>query len=176
MLTKGEEMPQKLLIVGPSEGKKIDIGGLGVDFKVWGDATNGQLSIVEHPMEAGRLVPPHVHHAEDELSYVLEGRFGVRVGDEVAEVGPGTYVFKPREVPHTFWNPGPGRARLIEIIWPAGFERFFEALGEVVKTAKSVEDLEAQRSELGRKYSLEIFPDWIDELKGRYGLRLLGEP
>ena len=169
-------MPQRLLIVGSGEGKKIDIGGLGVDFKIWGETTGGQLSIVEHPMEAGRLVPPHVHHGEDELSYVLEGRFGVRVGDEVSEVGPGSYVFKPREVPHTFWNPGPAPARLIEIIWPAGFERFFEALGEIVGTAASVEDLEARRAELAHKHAVDILPDWIDQLKSSYGLRLLGEP
>lgn len=167
---------QKLLIVGPGEGKKIDLGGLGVDFKIWGESTGGRLTIVEHPMEPRRLVPPHIHHAEDELSYVLEGRFGVRVGDEEAIAGPGTYIFKPREIPHTFWNPGPEPARLIEIIWPAGFDRFFDRLGEIFGTATAPEELEAQRTELGRLHRLDFIPDWIDELKAKYGLRLLGEP
>lgn len=164
-----------LLIVRPGEGRLIDIGGLGVHFKVAGRATGGGISIVEHPMEPGRLVPPHVHHDEDELSYVLEGTFGVRIGDEVAEAGPGSYVLKPRNVPHTFWNAGPGPARLIEIIQPAGFENFFEKLGEVAQTATSPEEFDAARTALGTQYNLAFVPEWIEELKARYGLRLLGE-
>ena len=56
----------------------------------------------------------------------LEGHVGVQVGDEVSEAGPGELVFKPRAVPHEFWNAGDEPARLLELISPAGFERFFE--------------------------------------------------
>ncbi len=168
------ELGQRLLIVKPGEGTSVDLGGLGVDFKVWGESTRGGLSIVEHPMEPGRLVPPHVHHGEDELSYVLEGTFGVRVGDEVATAGPGSYIYKPRGVPHTFWNAGPEHARLIEIIWPAGFERFFEQLGELARDAGP--DFETKRTELGSSYRLEFVPEWVADLKSRYNLKLLGEP
>jgi len=167
---------QGLLIVRPGDGRLIDIGGLGVHFKVSGDATAGGISIVEHPMESGRLVPPHVHHDEDELSYVIEGTFGVRVGDEVGEVGAGCYVWKPRNVPHTFWNAGPERARLIEIIQPAGFERFFAQLGEVAASATGPDEFDRERTRLGGEYNLGFLPEWIDELKARYGLKLLGEP
>ncbi|MHB8731547.1 MAG: cupin domain-containing protein [bacterium] len=170
------EAGRRLLIVGPDEGKKVDIGGLGVDFKIWGASTSGGLSIVEHPMEPGRLVPPHVHRNENELSYVLEGTFGVRIGNEIVTAGPRSYVFKPRDIPHTFWNPGPKPARLIELIWPAGFERFFESLDEIVRTAGGPEDFAARRDELGRQYGLEFLPEWIPELKAKYNLKLLGEP
>jgi mannose-6-phosphate isomerase-like protein (cupin superfamily) len=168
--------PNGLLVINPGEGEKIDLGGLGVDFKVWGEATRGDLSIVEHPMEPGRLVPPHVHENEDELSYVLEGTFGVKVGDRVATAEPGAYVYKPRGVPHTFWNAGSELGRLLEIIWPAGFERFFEALGELARTAVSPHEFEAKRAELGTHYGLAFVPEWADELKAEYGLKLLGEP
>ena len=167
---------QKLVLVRPGEGKMADIGGLGVHFKVWGESTGGGLTIVEHPMEAGRLVPPHVHHHEDELSYVLEGTFGVRVGDEVATAGPGSYIYKPRGVPHTFWNAGPEPARLIEIIWPARFERFFESLGEAARSAGSPEAFFARRAELAERYHLSFVDGWAEELTSRYGLKLLGEP
>ncbi|MDP9236292.1 MAG: cupin domain-containing protein [Chloroflexota bacterium] len=167
-------------IIKPGEGKKVDIGGLGVDFKVWGKATKDVISIVEHPMEPGRLTPPHMHHAEDELSYVLQGTFGVRIGDVIAEAGPGCYVFKPRDVPHAFWNPGPAPARLIEIITPAGFELFFEALGALSAKASTgaitPEEFEAKRGELAAQYHVDFVPDWADELKARFNLKLLGEP
>jgi mannose-6-phosphate isomerase-like protein (cupin superfamily) len=166
-----------LVLIGPGEGEKVDLGGLGVDFKVGGSATSGALAIVEHPMEAGRLVPAHVHRDEDELSYVLEGTFGVRIGDEIATAGPGTYVYKPKGVPHTFWNPGPEPARLIELIWPARFEEFFRTLGELARNAAAdPQGFEAKRAELGQQYRLDFVPEWADELKRRYNLKLLGEP
>jgi quercetin dioxygenase-like cupin family protein len=163
-------------VVGPGEGQSTEIGGLGVDFKVWGETTGRTLSIIEHPMQPGRLVPPHTHHDEDELSYVLEGSFGVRIGDDVRIVGPGTYVYKPKGVPHTFWNAGDRLARLIEIIWPAGFEYFFKSLGEAARTALSPEEFAREREALAARYRVSFVPEWIDELKARYGLKLLGEP
>jgi mannose-6-phosphate isomerase-like protein (cupin superfamily) len=167
---------QGLVIVKPGDGALAEIGGMGVHFKVWGDTTAGELSIVEHPMEPRRLVPPHVHHDEDELSYVLEGTFGVRVGDDVATAGPGTYIYKPKGVPHTFWNVGPEPAKLLEIIWPAGFERFFESLGDAARSAGSPERFFAQRAELAGQYHVDFIEGWAEELKDRYQLKLLGEP
>jgi mannose-6-phosphate isomerase-like protein (cupin superfamily) len=165
-----------VLIVGPGDGAKIDLGGLGVHFKVWGESTGGLLSIVEHAMEPGRLVTPHVHRDEDELSYVLEGTFGVRIGDRIASAGAGSYVFKPRGVPHTFWNAVPEPARLIELIVPVGFERFFETLGEVAASATDPEQFAARKAELGQRYHLDFMPEWVPELTARFNLELLGEP
>src|SRR5437762_9813286 len=76
------------IIYGPDAGAAVALGGIGVCFKVPGAATGGAFSIVEHPVRPGTLVPPHVHADEDELSNVLEGTFGVRVGDAVLEAGP----------------------------------------------------------------------------------------
>jgi mannose-6-phosphate isomerase-like protein (cupin superfamily) len=161
------------IVVSPEQGNLVDLGGLGVVFKVAGERVRGTVSLVEHPMEPGRLVPPHVHGAEDEVSYVLEGRFGVRIGDVEAVAGPGSYIIKPREVPHTFWNPGPEPARLIEVIVPASFEHFFRQLGALA--AEMPEDFEQRRAELGTSYNLAFVPEWVPELKQKYGLKLLGE-
>lgn len=78
-----------------------------------GEFIGAVLAIVEHPIEPGRLVPSHVHRNEDEYLYVLEGQIGVCIGDQIFEAGPGSYVIKPRNIPHTFWNVGPESARLI---------------------------------------------------------------
>ena len=156
------------------EGKSVWLGGLGVDFKIYGEQTGGALAIVEHPIEPGRLVPPHLHHDEDEYSYILEGRIGARIGDEIIEAGPGAYVCKPRNVPHTFWNPGPDPARLIEIIAPAGFERFFAELAELFGSV-APEEYPTRRAALGRKYHQDFIDGWADDLKERFGLKLLGE-
>jgi quercetin dioxygenase-like cupin family protein len=88
----------------------------------------GDFSIVERPIDPGRMVHPHVHPHEDEFSYILEGEIGARVGDEVLQATIGSYVFKPRGLPHTFWNATTKPARLLELISPAGFEKYLGKL------------------------------------------------
>ena len=97
-------------VVEAEQGDLVHLGGIGVHYKIPGEATGGAFSIVEHPVEPGVLVPPHVHTREDEFSFVIEGEIGVRIGDRVFTAGPGAYVVKPRGVPHTFWNCGPAPA------------------------------------------------------------------
>src|SRR5437763_357695 len=119
----------KAEVVGPTDGKAGFLGSIGVRFMIDGDETGRGFSLVEHPMSPRALAAPlHRHHREDEYSYVLEGRMGALLGDEVLEAGPGDLVFKPRDQWHTFWNAGDEPCRILEIIAPAGFERFFAEL------------------------------------------------
>ncbi len=85
------------------------------------------------PARAGALgAPLHTHRREDEYSYVLEGRLGVQLGEETLEAGPGELVFKPRGIPHAFWNAGDDPLRLLELISPAGFENSFREVAPVL--------------------------------------------
>ena len=99
---------------------------------------------------------------------------GARIGDHVIEAGPGDYVWKPRGVPHTFWNVGPEPARIVEFLVPARFEQFFAELGDLAATCPPEEFVE-RRTELGRQYNQDWVDGWADDLKQTYGLRLLGE-
>ena len=84
------------------------------------------VGLVEHTLAPRALgAPVHTHEHEDEISYVVCGRVGVQVGDEVVIAGPGDTVFKPRGVPHAFWNAGDQPARILETITPGGFEDYF---------------------------------------------------
>ena len=49
------------IVVKPGEGRSVWLGGMGVVFKVSGADTGGAFAVVEHPIEPGRLVLPHVH-------------------------------------------------------------------------------------------------------------------
>jgi quercetin dioxygenase-like cupin family protein len=154
------------VVVKPGEGRSVSLGGMGVVFKLSGADTGGAFAIVEHPIEPGRLVPPHVHQYEDEYSYVLEGTIGARVGEHEVAAGPGTYLFKPRGLMHTFWNAGPAPARILEIIAPAGFEAYFAELAEAGDPGT--------RQELAVKYGLTYSSEWVEGLMSQYNLRLLG--
>jgi mannose-6-phosphate isomerase-like protein (cupin superfamily) len=81
-----------------------------VRYLLEGEATGGAFAVVEHPIAPRVLAAPvHTHEREDEYSYVLEGRVGFQVGDEMRESGPGELVAKPRGTPHAFWNPATSR-------------------------------------------------------------------
>src|SRR5450759_158798 len=112
----------KRFLVEPADGKVVREGPVGVITKIPSTATNGVISIVEHPVAPRILVPPHVHQDNDEWSYILEGRIGVRIGDDEFIAEAGSYVLKPRRIQHTFWNPDDRPARILEIIPPSGLE------------------------------------------------------
>lgn len=46
--------------------------------------------------------PYHLHHAEDEAFYVLDGELTVVCDGQKTVAGPGSYVFLPRGIPHGF--------------------------------------------------------------------------
>ena len=159
-------------ILSPNDDQLVWLGGLGIQFKLDGTNTQGAFSVVEHPLEPGAFAPPHTHSREDEFSYVLEGTVGVKLGDQEFLVTRGSYIVKPRGIPHAFWNSGPEPARLLEIIAPAGFERYFMQLAALVNKNVSRDDeaIEKLASEYGLTYHMEQMP----ELIAKHGLRAPG--
>jgi mannose-6-phosphate isomerase-like protein (cupin superfamily) len=154
--------------VGPSDGKLIDIGSIGVRFMAWTEETGGGFSLVEHPMPPrGLAAPLHKHSREDEYSYVLEGRMGALLGDDVVHAEVGDFVFKPREQWHTFWNAGDEPCRILEIISPGGFERFFDEFA----AAMAAPDFDpTQLGGLAARYGLEVKPETVPALCEEHGL------
>src|SRR5581483_4798772 len=149
-------------LVGPADGRDGFLGSIGVRFLVDGAEAGERFSLVEHPMSPRALAAPlHLHTREDEYSFVLEGRMGALLGDEVVEAGPGDLVHKPRNQWHTFWNAGDEPCRILEIISPAGFERFFRELVAMGGVAQA--DPEAL-GRLNERYGLEMQPESVPGL------------
>jgi quercetin dioxygenase-like cupin family protein len=159
-------------VVDPGAGKRIQIGGFGTIYKILGsDAGGGAAAVIEHTLAPGALAAPmHRHTHEDEISLVMEGEVTVQQGEEVITAGPGSYVFKPRGVFHTFWNAGTETARLVEIIAPGGFARYFEELHGIIP-ADGPPDMGALIA-LAARYGLEFDLGSVPVLMERYGLRL----
>ena len=161
-------------VLGPNEGKAGFLGSIGVRFMIDGAEADERFSLVEHPLSARALAAPlHRHNREDEYSYVLEGRVGALLGDEVVVGSPGDLIFKPRNHWHTFCNAGDPPARLLEIISPAGFEGFFD---ELVDLGGVTEAQPETLAELCARYELEMDPDSVPGLVQRFDLRFPGEP
>jgi mannose-6-phosphate isomerase-like protein (cupin superfamily) len=161
-------------VLGPEDGHAGFLGSIGVRFMIDGETTGEKLSLVEHPMGPRALAAPlHRHNREDEYSYVIEGRMGALLGDDVLEAGPGDLVFKPRGEWHTFWNAGDEPCRILEIISPAGFERFF---AELVDLGGVTQADPADLGALCERYELEMDPASVPSLIERFGVRMPGEP
>src|SRR5262245_17443723 len=79
------------------------LGGADSDFVIveWRDAGESEWDWI---------APLHVHHADDEAWYVLEGMLRFRIGDSEFEAGPGSAVLAPKGTPHSYGNARRGQA------------------------------------------------------------------
>jgi len=98
--------------------------------KAGGDMTGGALAVVEFLAPPGFATPRHVHHAEDEAFYVLEGSLAGFCGDKKWEAVVGSFVWLPKDVPHGYANTADGATRSLTITLPSGFEEFVREIGE----------------------------------------------
>lgn len=148
------------LYVGPGDGQLV---GQSTVIKVTAELTNGALSVVETSLAPKSLIEQHVH-ANDVWIYVLQGEVGVLVGDEIATGGQGSWLLKPRDIPHAMWNAASVPARVMEVLTPAGTEGYFiEGAG-----MESREAFDEMAARYGIHFQREAA--WNDELRTRFGL------
>jgi quercetin dioxygenase-like cupin family protein len=152
-------------VVRPGEGRSIEIGGLGVRYL----AASAAVAIVEHPLAPRSLgAPVHTHAHEDEYSYVTEGRVSVEIDGRVIVAEPGDLVIKPRGIPHAFWNATDEPARLIDVIAPGGFERYFDEI-QPLFPADAPPDLETF-AQVARRYGLTFDIASVERIMSDHGL------
>jgi quercetin dioxygenase-like cupin family protein len=157
-------------ITHPTDGRYVSFAGFGVRYIVSADQTGGAFALVEHDLASGALgAPMHTHEREDEISHVTAGRLGVQIGDEVLEAGPGDTVFKPRGIPHAFWNPGEEPVRFLELITPAGFEAYFAELAPILG-AGGPPDFAALAA-IQARYALSMDMESMPRLIAEHGLQ-----
>lgn len=162
----------KAKVVGPRDGKAGVLGSMGVRFLIGSGESGGGFSLVEHPIPPRALgAPLHRHTHEDEYSYVLEGRVGALLGEEVVFGEVGDLIFKPRAQWHSFWNAGDEPARILEIISPAGFERYFEEIVDLGGVARIDPEV---MLDMRSRYGLEMDLGSVPLLVERFGLRAPG--
>ena len=160
-------------IVGPTDGESVQLQTIGVRFMIVGLDSEERFSLVEHPMPArGLAAPLHRHNREDEYSFVLEGRMGALLGDDVVYADAGDLAFKPRDQWHTFWNAGDEPCRILELIAPAGFEHFFRELGAAGEPTPEL------MGELSARYGIEFEMESVPRICAEHGLThpLLEQP
>jgi mannose-6-phosphate isomerase-like protein (cupin superfamily) len=97
------------IIAPPLACQVLASAGDGFVIAEWQDAGG--------PVGPPRFIAPlHLHHADDEAWYVIEGTLRVRAGEDEIEARAGAAVFVPRGTPHTYWNPAAERVRYLLVM------------------------------------------------------------
>ena len=115
--------------LAPGEGEPVWYVNNRATILASAAQTGGAFGLVDMKVAIGHGPPLHIHHDEDEALWVLEGHLTLRCGAETFAAGPGSFVFIPRGVPHTFRLEGNTPARLLVLLTPGGGEGFFVAAG-----------------------------------------------
>ena len=145
-----------------NEGQAVCYTTTRMTLKATGESTGGALSLVEALAAPDTAPPWHVHHHDDEMFYILDGSFLFKCGDELFEGGPGTFVFLPRGIPHSFKVVSETPARFLLLGTPASIDQYFVAAG----TPALEEGLRPQPVDFQK----------LAANSAQYGMEILGPP
>jgi quercetin dioxygenase-like cupin family protein len=152
------------IALAPEEGEALWAFGFLATLKASSETTDGRVAVIEHLGLRGAGSPLHVHHREDEWFYVLDGELTFWVGGEVVNAPAGSFVYGPRDVPHTFIVASE-QARFLLVTEPAGFDAFFRAASEP-----------AARLEIPPAPKEPPDIEGLTVLAATYGIEILGPP
>jgi len=143
-----------------AEGLCVAVVGDVYRYLATGEETGGKYALFEAMVPPGGGPPPHVHSREEEGFYILEGEIAFTVNGERIVAGPGTYANVSVGTPHSFKNESERPARMLITVAPAGLEKMFLEVGEVLKpgataSPPSRENI-AKLIETAPKYGIEL--------------------
>jgi quercetin dioxygenase-like cupin family protein len=149
----------------PNEGEALWFMGTLATIKASTEGTGGRVAVIEHTGPQNSGSPLHVHHREDEWFYVLEGELTIWVDGQVIRAPAGSFVFGPKDVPHTFTVSAPEGARFLLVTEPAGFESFMRSSAEPARALT-----------LPPPPSAPPDVEQLGALAAEYGIDILGPP
>ncbi len=138
------------------EAETFSMGGNTVTFHLTGEETGGDYSLTEFIMAAPPAPgpPAHIHGAENEATYVLEGELLFTLGERSMKAYTGSILFIPIGTKHALSNLGPGTARILVILMPPGLEMFWEEMANLLKVSGGKPD-PAHVLSLQQKYHMD---------------------
>ncbi len=130
--------------------------GCPTQVRARAETTNGAFGLVEHwEVPPGFASPYHTHHREDESFYIVQGEVAFVIDGQWQRVGPGAFVFGPREIPHGFKVVGDLPAQMLLQATPGGFEQFVIELGQPLTDPMTPPDI-PRLIETATRYGIDI--------------------
>jgi mannose-6-phosphate isomerase-like protein (cupin superfamily) len=139
-------------VVGPREGRFIDLGEFGMTVKAGANETAGAVSVLEADEPPGFGPPIHVHHNAAEAFYVLEGEYIMYLEDREVVCPAGSFIYIPQGIRHGF-KVGNVPSRKLNFYFPAAMIGYFDDLAAALRGENVDED---QLAAIAQTYSMEI--------------------
>jgi mannose-6-phosphate isomerase-like protein (cupin superfamily) len=143
------------IVLKAGEGRTISLGPVQMIVQEDGTHTRDTLGVAEFAVPPhASTPPPHIHHAHEEVFYVLEGELEFLAGAETVRANAGTFVMVPIGALHTFSNPTDKPARFLNTFTPPRYIRYFEELSQLIQAGVAPDS--HQFTELMARYDTEV--------------------
>jgi mannose-6-phosphate isomerase-like protein (cupin superfamily) len=132
-VTAGQQRQASLkpFVLEPGEGERLTVGGSPYYLKATAADTGGAFSFMEVNIKSGGEPPPHIHHKEIELFYLVDGEMSFVTGGQTIPAESGGMVQLPLGMPHYYRVQGDGTAKALLIALPGGLEDLFRTLDKL---------------------------------------------
>jgi mannose-6-phosphate isomerase-like protein (cupin superfamily) len=139
----------EVIVLGPGEGRAIDLGGFQMVVKAGAIHTGGAFSLLEADEPPGFGPPLHIHHDAAEAFYVLDGEYVIFLESREVPCPAGSFIFIPAGVQHGF-RVGNVASRKLVLYTPAAMVGYFDELSTAIGTG------EADVSHIAERYAMEV--------------------
>lgn len=140
-----------VVVLGPGEGRSINMGGFAMNLKAASSETAGAFSLLESDEPPGFGPPLHIHHDAAEAFYVLEGEYRIFVGDQDWSCPAGSFIYIPAGVPHGF-RVGAVRSKKLNFYTPAAMVGYFDDLSAAIQAGEDPDGLAG----IAERHAMEI--------------------
>lgn len=148
--------------VPPDEGRSLHLSGDTYTFKALGEDMGGSLVLLEARVPPLGGPPPHIHHAEDEFFWLLEGELEFLTNGRTFTANAGSFVYVPKGTTHCFKNVGTQTTRMLAAFTPAGIEGMLFEVGRPATEGSSPAPPDQEEIEkllaAAPRYNVEILP------------------
>jgi mannose-6-phosphate isomerase-like protein (cupin superfamily) len=140
------------VVLLPGEARQIVMGGFDITVLATAETTAGAYALLETNEPTPKGGPPlHIHRDAAESFYVIAGAYSMHLAGEDFHCVPGTYVYVPAGMAHTFRVLEPG-SRKLNLFTPAAMVGYFEELADAIAGGADESDLE----EIATRYSMDV--------------------
>ena len=137
-----DQVPGGAFVLGPGEGRSIDLGNFRMSVKATADDTSSAFTLLEAAEPAGFGPPMHIHHDAAEAFYVLAGEYVIFLEDREFTCPAGSFIYIPVGLRHGF-RVGGMPSRKLNLYSPAAMVGYFDDLSAAIAAAQPEADLDA---------------------------------
>jgi mannose-6-phosphate isomerase-like protein (cupin superfamily) len=139
-------------VLGPGEGRSIDLGNFKMSVKATGPQTVGAFTLLEAEEPAGFGPPMHIHHDAAEAFFVLAGEYVIFLEDREFTCPAGSFIYIPMGMRHGF-RVGGVASRKLNLYSPAAMVGYFDELSAAIAADEADE---ARLDAIARRNGVEM--------------------